>query len=94
MFNKILSWIDSPKASKLMLILTKVLIMNALLLSVITGALFVGYLTGNFTPNTTEPELLFYSLLMTCLVFVAGSFWAHKTQREDYQRALNRARNK
>jgi hypothetical protein len=94
MFKSIADWIDSPKGSKVGLILAKVLVLDALLASAIIGLLFVGYLTGNFTPNTSEPELLFYSMLMTCLILVAGAFWAHKTQREDYQKALQRARSK
>lgn len=91
-FKKIINWVDSPKGSKVQLVLAKLLVIDILLLDVILLSLVVAYFTGNYNFNTTDQELAVLTVTLFSIVLTGVGILVNNFARNEYQKALQRAR--
>jgi hypothetical protein len=94
MFRSIANWIDSPKGSKVQLILAKLLVIDVLLLDIILFTIVVAYFTGNYSFNTVDQELAVATVILFAIVSTGLAMFVNNFARNEYQKALQRARGK
>jgi len=87
-------WIDSPKGSKFGLILAKILVVDVVILDIIIVTLIVANVLGVYQFNTTEQNLAVATFALLALVITGGALYLKNTARQDYQKALSRAKTK
>jgi hypothetical protein len=87
-------WIDSPKGSKFGLVLTKILLVDVVIIDILIATLIVANLIGVYQFNTTEQTLAVATFGLLALVITGGALYLQNTARQDYQKALSRAKTK
>jgi TRAP-type C4-dicarboxylate transport system permease small subunit len=94
LFKGLAAWIDSPKGSKFGLVLTKILVVDVVILDILIVTLIVANVAGVYQFNTTEQSLAATAFGLLAMVITFGALYLQNTARQDYQKALQRVSTK